>query len=368
VRVAPLQSAEQLVDDSATAEEGVTIVPEEGDGAVRGQVQLWRRGAFLGWDIQTNLVQNDFIYSRSDLPLMLALAPPPAVAPTLSAAPTARLRSMSSTGPAGVAAVDAAPSASVVLGRAGVTAGGAPGAPPLPTATSNGAGRGVSVGGLFSSRSLSAHAQQQCATVAPDERSATAAGAAAMPRTPVNPGDAARRAYRERHKWASVDAAGSSSSGDGGLLSGRSAAAQGLHGAAAPAAPGSMLSSRVLLRTMSTIEKAAHGLASRLDYARSEIYRALVGRLRGTRKADEPASLAASDGLPLGPYKPDDPVAVFGPGAGFFAFEERAASGPGSAPTYFVSRADPPLLPELASAITRLDEFIASAVRASGAS
>ena len=376
VRVVPLQSAEQLVDESATSEEGITVVPEEGEGAVRGQVQLWRRGAFLGWDIQTNLVQNDFIYSRSDLPLMLALAPVPVAVPMLAAAPITRLQSLSSMGPAGGAASDAATGAGSAFGRATILDGGPSGAPPSPPrlAAADGTGRGVSFGGLFTSRSLSAHHAQQCATVVPDEHgsAATAAAAAAAAaaavgqRAPVNPGEAARRAFRERHKWTSVDTAGvtGASSGDGGLLSGRNVLSRsaGGGGPAAPAAPGSsMLSSRVLLRTMSTIEKAAHGLAGRLDYARSEIYRALVGRLRGARKADEPAAPAASDRRPLGPYKPDDPVAVFGPGAGFFAFEERAAAGPGLAPTYFVTRADPPLLPELASAIKRLDEFIVAA-------
>ena len=39
------------------------VVPELGDGALRGQSQLWKGDTFLGWDIAPSTVQRDFLYS-----------------------------------------------------------------------------------------------------------------------------------------------------------------------------------------------------------------------------------------------------------------------------------------------------------------
>jgi class 3 adenylate cyclase len=57
-----------------------------------------------------------------------------------------------------------------------------------------------------------------------------------------------------------------------------------------------------------------------------------------------------------GCYWPADPGDFFGPGGGFFAFEERAIDikGRGAQTTYFLSRADPPFMPVITLELTKL--------------
>lgn len=459
-RVATVTSAEQLTDDAPNSAdgEGVTVVPEEGEGALRGQVQLWRRGAFLGWDIRTNLVQNDFIYSRTDLPLMLAMAPllpaqpaPQPSAPTLSAAPFGgtHMRRSSSVAPSmseslsvedhghtafGLTTSGASGGGSSTLGSGDGHRHGDAGHTLEPRksfiASAGGTGlvrmlsRAASFVGwrqlarqqphagsaqagdsfVFSQRSLAAPdlsgAPSGLRMTPPDQVSSAESGgggavynaadslpnghpATAPGSSDVRPGDAARRAFRSRHALTTItsldvgspahsstsNAAGGAGAGGanapnaptaaGSAGTGHFLSARGLLNRGGTGGTSMMMSSRVLMRTVSTIEKAAVGLAGKLDYARSGIYRAVLARLRARHKADAPLSAAADKRPALGPYKPDDPLGIFGPGAGFFAFEERSGEANGlGKPTFFVARADPPLLPELAKAIKRLEEYV----------
>lgn len=70
------------------------------------------------------------------------------------------------------------------------------------------------------------------------------------------------------------------------------------------------------------------------------------------------ASAVDADDINLDIYVPADPGSkFFGPGAGFFAFEARPnieIKGRGVQTTYFLSRAEPPFVPELAQSLAKL--------------
>ena len=312
-RVASLLSAEAIGGDEN--EDDIVIVPEEGDDAMPSQVQMWRRGAFLGWDIEANLVQDGFIYSRGDLPLMLAMGKDDAAAQS-----PPRASAFSVDGPA----------------------------PKL-----HGVGFGSRVGSPSAEHARHLHAARPVHLSMKPPRSVPSGLALTSGRIGASALSPSGGAHE--HEVAAAGAGGVN---------------------AQQPFPG------VLLRTVSTLEKAAVGLAGKLDLARSEIYRGLMSHLRSARVAPSgtgagsmrggggsggpESSSEPPDGQeegmrgahPSGLYVPDDPYAFFGPGGGFFSFVERPALEAGQQPTFFVRRADPPLMPELAQAIQKLNDFI----------
>jgi class 3 adenylate cyclase len=417
-------------------DDGALRIAESGDAAVRGQLQLWRGTAFLGWDIESDMVQGAMLYA--DIPCVPEQtapgAPPGPSAAALAeglaggvggGAPGLLLTAVPAA-PAHAAGVSAArpPSAASALhdaspGLAAIAehegAEGAAGAGSQLSVASRGSGGAAGGGRLqpFTSAFAPGSVARDSATSAAAAAAAAAAG-----------GGASLAALRVRPPLEALASVGSPQ--EGGATAGGSSVTA---GDASPAASSSLGSSSVVgspqqqlqllpaavtvtvqtpgappgtqaqaqerhaqpsvpplhqraMRSSSLFASALHlgGLASSLaSGVHGRAASALGGGTAGAAGAGAPGSplpdgsapppepapiiAMAAEAIPVtltasGCYLPADPSALFGPGGGFFAFEARdiEVKGRGMQRTHFLTRADPPFLPEVAAPLAQLQE------------